>query len=59
MFNEIYTWLYEWLFGGGLGALSQQGAEFTTILFTLFIFAVGIFVIMLPFIWLYRLILTR
>ena len=59
MFNYVYTWLYDWLFGSGLGALSIQGAEFTTILFSIFVIAMGIFIISMPFIWLFRLILNR
>lgn len=59
MFNYVYTWLYSWLFADGLGALTQQGAEFTVILFSLFVIAMGVFIISLPFIWLFRLILNR
>lgn len=35
MFQALYSFFYDWLFAGGVPTfLSAQGAEFTTILFS-------------------------
>lgn len=48
MFTELYNFFYQWLFADGLGALSLNGAEFVTILFTIITLVSVLYLALIP-----------
>lgn len=48
IFNRVYEFFYNWLFGGDILYLTEQGAEFATILCTLLVLVFVVYLAILP-----------
>lgn len=48
IFNRVYEFFYNWLFGSEALYLTEQGAEFATILCTLLVLVFVVYLAVLP-----------
>lgn len=48
IFNRVYEFFYDWLFGNEILYLTEQGAEFATILCTILVLVFVVYLAILP-----------